>query len=124
MHKLMKKHLVRAAIIAAASCSVSYTLAAADGADTTPQKTGSTLPRVAGTAAQFVDDVAITTTVKAKLIADDLTKARDIKVVTNNGIVQLIGQVDSVAELREAESVARSVEGVQSIKNELKLKTP
>ncbi len=58
------------------------------------------------------------------MIADEVTKARDIKVTTHNGVVQLTGDVDTARERRKAEAIATSVDGVQSIKNELKLKTP
>jgi hyperosmotically inducible protein len=122
MNQVMKKHLTLAAIVASAACSVSYSLAAADAMDTTPRQAGSKVTQAAGSAAQFADDVAITTAVKTKLVADDQTKARDIKVITDKGVVQLVGQVDSVNEMREAESVARSVDGVKAIKNDLTLK--
>jgi osmotically-inducible protein OsmY len=92
--------------------------------DTTSPETGGKLSRTASSASQYVDDFAITTSVKARLIADEVTKARDIKVTTHNGVVQLTGDVDTPRERRKAEAIATSVDGVQSIKNELKLKTP
>lgn len=122
MHRVIKKNLALAVLVAATTGSVSYSLAAADAVDTTPREAGAKVSRAAENAGQFVDDVAITTSVKAKLIADETTKARDIKVETRNGVVQLSGQVDTSRELRKAESIARSVDGVQFIKNDLKLK--
>ncbi|MDB5802398.1 MAG: uncharacterized protein JWL63_3337 [Rhodocyclales bacterium] len=113
-----------ATLLAAATLVVSPVSHAADAIDTTPREAGAKLTRAAGTAGQFVDDVAITTSVKAKLIADAATKARDIKVITRNGVVELSGNVDSARERRKAEAIATSVEGVQSVKNELQLKTP
>lgn len=123
MHTIVKKQLAMALIIAATTGSVSYSLAAADIADTTPREAGAKVSRAAESAGQFVDDVAITTSVKAKLIADETTKARAIKVETHNGVVKLSGLVDSSRELRKAEAIARSVDGVQFLKNDLKLKT-
>jgi len=124
MHQLMKKHLVLAALITSSSCLVSYSLCAADVVETSTHEAGSKISRAADSSRQFADDLAITTTVKAKLIRDELTKARHITVETDKGIVTLSGSVDSAGELQEVAAVARSVEGVQSIKNELKLKTP
>lgn len=123
MHLVIKKQLALAALVAATAALVSYSLAAAEHVDATPHGTTVKLSRAAENAGQFVDDVAITTTVKARLVADETTKARDIKVETRNGVVQLSGQVDTSRELRKAESIARSVDGVQFVKNELKLKT-
>ena len=123
MHRIVKKQLALAALIAVTTGSVSYSLsAAADAPNATPRAAGAKVSRAADSAGQYVDDVAITTSVKTRLIANDTTKARDIKVETRNGVVKLSGQVDSSRELRKAESIARSVDGVQFIKNDLKLK--
>jgi hyperosmotically inducible periplasmic protein len=75
--------------------------------------------RTAGTA---IDDTTVTTKVKAALVANPVTKARQINVTTVNGIVQLSGFVDSASEKNTATEVVRSVAGVQSIKNELETK--
>ncbi|MEC5387868.1 BON domain-containing protein [Uliginosibacterium sp. H3] len=122
MHPILKKQITLGAIVAATACSISYSIAAADVIDTTPREAGGKVKGAAEGAVKFVDDVAITTAVKTKLIADEQTKARDIKVITEKGVVRLIGEVDSNSEQREAESVARSVDGVQAVKNELKVK--
>jgi hyperosmotically inducible protein len=109
----------------AAFATLSATLSLPSWAnDTATHESGSKLSRTATSASQFVDDVAITTSVKARLVADEVTKARDIKVTTHNGVVQLTGDVDSSRERRKAEAIASSVDGVQYIKNELKLKMP
>jgi hyperosmotically inducible protein len=71
------------------------------------------------TAGQYVDDASITTKVKAAFVADDKLKARQISVETFNRTVQLSGFVDSSAEKAMATDVARKVEGVQSVKNDL-----
>jgi len=71
------------------------------------------------TAGQYVDDASITTKVKAAFVADDKLKARQISVETFNRTVQLSGFVDSSAEKTMATNVARKVDGVQSVKNDL-----
>lgn len=73
-------------------------------------------------AKRTVDDSALTAKVKSKLISDSLTKARDINVETNNGIVQLNGFVSSSAEKEQAAQLASSVEGVLDVQNQLQVK--
>lgn len=67
----------------------------------------------------IIDDSVILTTVKSKMIADEFVKARHIDVDVLNGIVYLIGVVESSSEKRMAADIARSVEGVRRIENQL-----
>lgn len=48
--------------------------------------------------------------------------AGDIAVNADNGIVTLEGSVASAEEKRTAETVAKAVDGVSSVKNELQIK--
>ena len=50
-----------------------------------------------------------------------LDQARQINVETYRGVVQLSGFVDSSAEKSAATTVARSVSGVQEVRNDLEL---
>jgi hyperosmotically inducible protein len=75
-------------------------------------------------AGEVVDDSVVTTKVKAALIAEPETKARDITVITRDGIVQLSGFVDSNDEKTTAADVARGVEGVREVLNNLEIKKP
>jgi osmotically-inducible protein OsmY len=50
-----------------------------------------------------------------------LGSARDINVTTNRGTVQLSGFVDSREVANRAAQAARSVEGVQSVKNDIQV---
>lgn len=74
------------------------------------------------TTGEFIDDSAITTKVKAKLYDDPVTSGWDIKVVTHKGAVQLSGFVKSSREKDRAGEVARKVEGVKSVSNDLIVK--
>jgi osmotically-inducible protein OsmY len=76
------------------------------------------------TAGQVVDDAAITASVKAKLLADERTKAFDVNVDTAKGVVTLTGGADSDTAKRAAQELAGQVEGVILIKNELIVATP
>lgn len=70
-------------------------------------------------AVQSVDDAAITTTIKAKFVADDELKAIDINVDTSGGVVTLTGAAPSATAVERATTIAQSVDGVSSVKNQL-----
>jgi hyperosmotically inducible protein len=74
------------------------------------------------TLGQKVDDTVITTQVKAKLISDPTTEAYKINVETKGGVVQLSGFVDSDAARQRAGEVARSVDGVGNVDNDLEVR--
>jgi hyperosmotically inducible protein len=71
---------------------------------------------------EYFDDTVITTKVKTAIVEDPLTKVLDIKVTTYNGEVQLSGFVSSQAEADRAVELARGVEGVKSVKNDMQMK--
>ncbi len=70
----------------------------------------------------YAGDAATTSEIKAKLLADSIVPSRHIKVETTDGVVQLSGEVKSAAQSEKAESIAKAVEGVKSVKNDLKVK--
>ena len=70
----------------------------------------------------YAGDAATTSEIKAKLLADDIVPSRMVKVETTDGVVQLSGTVDSQAQSDRAESIAKAVDGVKSVKNDLKTK--
>ena len=87
---------------------------------------GASLVGCAGTPAReststAIDDSAITARIKAALVADPQTKAREIHVSTYRGIVQLSGLVHSRAESADAERIAMHEQGVLSVKDELQI---
>lgn len=71
---------------------------------------------------EYIDDAAITTKVKSAFVSDDNVKAREVKVETYRGVVQLSGFVDSAIEKTRAEEVARGVPGVRDVTNNIQLK--
>jgi osmotically-inducible protein OsmY len=70
----------------------------------------------------YVDDSVITTKVKALLAQDDFLKSFQISVETFKGTVQLSGFVNSEKAVDKAGEIARSVKGVESVKNNLIVK--
>ncbi len=74
-------------------------------------------------AGRQVDDAGIKTAVKAKLAADvRLSTLTNVEVNSTNGIVTLAGQVRTAEDRRLAGDVARSVDGVVRVNNELQVK--
>jgi len=73
------------------------------------------------TAGQYVDDSTITASVKAKLVGDKTANLTRIDVDTTNQIVTLNGIVESVDQKTKAEQLARQVDGVKSVKNNLQI---
>jgi osmotically-inducible protein OsmY len=71
---------------------------------------------------EYVDDSVITTKVKSLLAADDFLKSFQISVETYKGTVQLSGFVGSQEAVDKAGQIARSVKGVNSVKNDLIVK--
>ena len=67
---------------------------------------------------EYIDDSLITSKVKAAFAADPTVKATQVKVETFKGTVQLSGFVDSRESAQRAVEIARSVKGVQSVKND------
>jgi len=70
-----------------------------------------------------LDDSVITGNVKAALIADPVTKARQIDVEVRRGVVQLNGFVDSAAEKAQATTVTTRIDGVMEVQNNLAVNT-
>lgn len=74
------------------------------------------------TVVAVVDNAALTTKVKAALLADEMVKGTQINVDSNNGVVTLNGTVDSAAHKQKAEQVASAVSGVTRVQNSLATK--
>jgi len=71
---------------------------------------------------EYVDDSVITTKIKSQLAADDFLKSFQISVESRKGIAQLSGFVDSQKAVDRAGQIARGVDGVKSVRNDLIVK--
>jgi osmotically-inducible protein OsmY len=69
----------------------------------------------------FFDDAMVTSRVKKAIFDEPSLKVTDISVTTENAVVSLSGAVKNRAERAKAADVARRVEGVKLVKNELKI---
>ena len=71
------------------------------------------------TVGAYVDDTAITTSVKARFVEDKQVDASSIKVETLNGTVMLSGFAKDASERAMAEDIASRVKGVKTVKNSI-----
>ncbi|RDJ98165.1 BON domain-containing protein [Paraburkholderia lacunae] len=68
---------------------------------------------------QGIDDTAITTKVKASLLAEKNFRSLHVKVRTREGVVRLSGTVPSLVQKHTATDVAQAITGVKSVENHL-----
>jgi hyperosmotically inducible periplasmic protein len=71
-----------------------------------------------------ITDTYLTSKAKIALFSDNRIKGRQIYVQTTNGQVMLRGTVDSDAAKQAAEGIAKGLEGVKSVKNDLEVVAP
>ncbi len=83
---------------------------------------GMSLMQGKATVGNTVDDGIVTAKVKSALLADASVKSFDVAVVTRKGEVQLSGFVDNQAQISRTIDIARGIEGVKSINNEMSIK--
>jgi hyperosmotically inducible periplasmic protein len=81
--------------------------------------TGCAVTRGQESVGAYVDDTAITTAVKARFVENKQVDATSISVETMKGTVMLSGFAKNMNEKTTAEALARKVEGVSSVKNEI-----
>ena len=75
----------------------------------------------AGTVACSQSDSGTTARIQAKFAQDDIVKAHEIDVTTNEGVVTLTGEVDSNAARQQAVRLARETQGVASVVDNLRV---
>jgi osmotically-inducible protein OsmY len=74
-------------------------------------------------AGETLDDAAITTKVKAAILAEEGLKVLQINVDTVKGVVTLSGSVDSQKNSDRAKEIAGAVAGVKAVENKLAVKS-
>jgi osmotically-inducible protein OsmY len=111
----MKKHLFILALL----CSVVWLYAGCSAAKNAGSAVKHGAKEVGEEVVENTTDASITTAVKAKMADDETVSARNIDVDTDEGYVVLKGTVSSPAEETRAIEIARSVDGVKSVRSEL-----
>jgi hyperosmotically inducible protein len=71
---------------------------------------------------EYTDDKLLVSKVKTALISDKTADANEINVESYKGVVQLNGFVDGEKEKAQAEAVAKGVDGVKGVENNLVIK--
>jgi osmotically-inducible protein OsmY len=104
--------IARATFIAVASSLIALTTVS-----------GCAVSRGQSTVGEYIDDATITTQVKARFVESKAVDATSIRVETLNGEVMLSGFAKSASEKSSAESIARAVKGVKSVRNELAVRS-
>jgi hyperosmotically inducible periplasmic protein len=95
------------------------TLIAAALAVTLLTSTGCAVSRGQETTGEYIDDSVITAGVKTRMLDDERVAGTSITVETMKGTVMLSGFAKSDAEKAAAETIAKSVDGVKAVKNEI-----
>jgi hyperosmotically inducible periplasmic protein len=98
IHKLLASLIATAALLAASGCAVT---------------------RGQETVGAYIDDAAITSTVKTRFIENKEVDAASIHVETLKGAVMLSGFAKNYTEKVTAGDIARAVKGVTVVKNEI-----
>jgi len=110
---LTKSNFLAAALAASA-------LALGACASSSPKTNESTKSETTG---QYVDDATVTAKVKTAIASDVGVKAAaNVNVETYRGVVQLSGFADSDAQASKAVAAAKKVNGVRSVKNDMRIK--
>ena len=115
-----KQQTLMMALVAGLVAVAPLTAGAQDKMDKAVDKT----KEVAKDAKVAVTDSWVTSKTKIALFSDDRVKGSQVKVETIDGVVHLRGKVDSAEAKAAADSVAKGIDGVKSVKNDLQVVSP
>ena len=118
----MRDHIFKTgvALVAAAFFAAPLTVSAGE----TMNKAEDKVKGAAHDVKEATTDTWITSKAKIALYVDDRVKGRDVSVETMNGEIFLRGKVDSEEAKSAAAEVARGIDGVKNVKNDLQVVTP
>ena len=83
---------------------------------------GCAVTRGQETVGAYVDDATITTQIKSRFVENKDVDASSIRVETLNGTVLLSGFAKNALEKGTAETIARKVNGVKAVRNEIAIR--
>jgi osmotically-inducible protein OsmY len=98
---------------------IRHTLSAAAAAIILITSAGCAVTRDQQSVGSYVDDSAITTSVKARFVDNTNVDASSISVETLKGTVMLSGFAKNATERTTAETIAMKVPGVVGVKNQI-----
>jgi osmotically-inducible protein OsmY len=120
---LMAAALAAGALFGAGCSDRSSTGSVSEKMDRTTDQMSVAADNAAARAAAASDDGTVTVKVKGALMTDPALKPLEIQVSTKNGVVTLAGAVDSPVQKERATQIAQSVSGVQSVVDNLTVKS-
>ena len=113
---ISQRSLLGAAVVATA-----FTLGACASSSSTHTTNEGSKSETTG---QYIDDATVTAKVKTAIASDVGVKAAaNVNVETYRGVVQLSGFADSDAQASKAVAAAKKVNGVRSVKNDMRIKS-
>jgi hyperosmotically inducible periplasmic protein len=118
----MRDHMFKTGIALLAAAFLAAPLSASAG--DTMNKAEDKIKGTAHDMKEATSDTWITSKAKIALFADDRVKGRDVSVETMNGEMFLRGKVESEEAKTAAAEVARGIEGVKNVKNDLQVVPP
>ncbi len=107
-----RAHIRRALTTIGVAAGLGFCLVAGAASDMAPTAHSDSVGAAIG-------DSAITTKVKASYLGDDRLKGSHIKVTTTNGVVTLMGAATGPISKDAAEEIAKGVDGVKSVDDQL-----
>jgi len=120
--------MVSASVLAAAALvAAPGTGSAQSTSEKVQQKTEKAVDKVKEVGREAKADVSdswLTAKTKIALFADERVKGRQVTVETQKGTVYLRGKVDTPEAKTAAEGIAKDIEGVKSVKNDLQVVPP
>lgn len=115
-HKMPNKTLLAVALLAALGTSACSKHMPGQMSDSQ----AADAPKQSASLGDAIDDTAITAKVKGRLASDARTQTASIEVETNNGVVTLSGTANTADQKDAAEQLARTVENVKGVDDQIK----
>jgi hyperosmotically inducible protein len=112
------------ALLVAAIVAAPLSVGAADKSDSKMDKAQDKVKETTQDVKDAGSDTWITSKTKIALFADDRVKGREVSVETQKGVVYLRGKIDSEMAKTSAAEIARAIEGVKDVKNDLQVVAP
>jgi hyperosmotically inducible protein len=121
MEGMMRQTWMLGMTLAAFVAAPAFVDAQSTTTETKVERTKDKVSETTGKMTEASKDAWLTAKTKIALYGDDRVSGSYINVDTQNGTVMLRGKVGSADEKRAAEEVARSIDGVGTVKNELQV---
>jgi hyperosmotically inducible protein len=120
----MRRKMVMAGLTAAALIAAVPAYAQSTATDKPQSSMTDKVKSMTREAKAGMSDSWLTSKTKIALFSDSRVKGRQVSVTTQKGVVTLRGKVDSSEAKAVATDIAKSIDGVKSVRNELQIVAP